>query len=213
MALGGYPWEIGKCGELYISPEERQAALKLLKDYGVSLTEHQIVLWGLNGSSFHKVYPFAELAIDDLCAANPNLRVLLMGNHTAKEMQFDHPQVIKLAGVISLRMMFALIELAKVVVGPESALVNSAACFEKVGKVVFLSHSTAFNLTNYWSNCIALSPNVACHPCHQLHHNLDSCPLVDVKTPTGTMIAQVPICTVGIEIADVVAAVNSLLKT
>lgn len=81
-------------------------------------------------------------------------------------MEFDHPQVIKLAGRTSLRETMALIGRADVVVGPESAIVNIASCFPGVKKVVFLSHSSKKNLTEGWANTIALEPSVPCYPCH-----------------------------------------------
>jgi hypothetical protein len=45
-----------------------------------------------------------------------------------------------------------------------------------VPKVVFLSHSSAENLTKYWRNTVAIEPTgIKCHPCHRLHNAFEFC--------------------------------------
>jgi ADP-heptose:LPS heptosyltransferase len=88
------------------------------------------------------------------------------------------------------------------VVGPESAVVNFASCFD-TPKIVFLSHSSHENLTKYWKNVYPLEPEkelAPCYPCHQLHYNFNnvpSCPLIQIQDDDGTIIGEGPVCSMG----------------
>jgi hypothetical protein len=79
---------------------------------------------------------------------------------------------------LSIRKVFALAACADVVVGTESALVNSVA-YESPLKIVLLSHSTHENLTRDWRNAIAVEPaGVDCYPCHRIHTDMSHCKFV-----------------------------------
>jgi ADP-heptose:LPS heptosyltransferase len=214
LLLGGYPFENGKVGELYVSPEETQEARRFLLSQGVDPWKEVMILWGLHGSSFHKTYPLTELAVEEFLARHPEvpIKVVLVGQDNIKDAQFDHPQVVKLVGKTSIRQMLTLVQMAKIVVGPESALANAAACYPHIQKIVFMSHSTPHNLTLYWENCQSLIPQCKCHPCFQLHHSMDSCPLVNCTDPdTKEIISTIPVCTVTIPVQEVVNALDKAL--
>lgn len=213
MELGGYPELTGEKGELFFTRNEILEAKKLREE----LKGKFVILWGLNGSSHHKVYPLLEPVAYDFLSHHPDAVILLMGGPEATRYQFDHPQVRGMAGKMSLRQTFAAIAyVADLVVGPESMLVNVASCYN-VPKVVFLSHSAPANLTKYWTNCTAMEPDTAaapCYPCHQLHYSLESCPQGMIQdNSTGTIIAQGPRCAMGAIGGDRVLAVLESLKS
>ena len=66
-------------------------------------------------------------------------------------------------------------QVADIVMGPETGVVNCSAFNEKVAKIVFLSHSSRDNLTRDWKNTIALEPDVPCYPCHKMIYNWGDC--------------------------------------
>ena len=70
---------------------------------------------------------------------------------------------------------FTFAQLANVVVGQETGLLNCVAFEKDVRKVVLLSHSTVENLTRDWPNTASLSGDVHCFPCHRLHYNWEHC--------------------------------------
>lgn len=197
MELGGYPGAHGRQGELYFSRDEVFNARKMKEAGKGKFT----ILWGLNGSSHHKVYPLLEPVAYDFLGRHPETRLFLVGGPEAERYQFNHPQVNCVAGKWQLRQTLANIAMvADLVVGPESMVVNIASCYE-VPKIVFLSHSSAENLTKYWKNCVAMEPDTdvaPCYPCHQLHYSLESCPQGGItNSETGETVANGPRCAMG----------------
>lgn len=186
MRLGGYPDAKGRRGELYFS----NAELKEVKHLRDKLKDKFLVLWALKGSSYHKIYPQLREALTPWLDAHPDAVVMLAGSAGEKPLMFPHPQIMPMCGVLPLRQVFALTGVCDLVVGPESSIINAASCYD-TAKICFLSHSSKENLTKYWTNTQVLEPaGVSCYPCHQLHYNLDSCPLTSVA---GT---QLPVCAV-----------------
>lgn len=191
MALGGYPNATGRRGELYFSNAENKAC----KYFRNKHKDKFMIMWALRGSSWHKQYPLLAPTLSSWLSANPEAMCILTGAASDKELEFDHPQVIPLAGQIPLREVFCLTQYVDLTVGPESAVINAAACFEG-RKAVFLSHSNEYNLCQYWTNYVALAPeNIDCYPCHQLHYTKPSCPTVQIADlATGKVGWEGPVC-------------------
>ena len=70
---------------------------------------------------------------------------------------------------------------------------NAVAHYD-VPKICLLSHSSPNNLTKNWKNTMTLSPDVPCHPCHQMHFSRASCPLSYVEVSKPEIRAKWPIC-------------------
>jgi ADP-heptose:LPS heptosyltransferase len=122
-----------------------------------------------------------------------------MGADDSKELQLDHQRAIPLSGNWDIRKVFAILPLCQAVVGPESAIINAASCFD-VPKICMLSHSSYYNLTEYWNGNYSLKPDTAispCYPCHQLHYTKASCPTVDMEYGE-TKMTELPVCTTAI---------------
>lgn len=188
MRLGGYPDAKGRRGEMYFSNAELKAAGHFRKRY----PGKYLVLWVLRGSSHHKYYANAEQTLRIWLDKHPDAIVMLTGGPDAVHMQFEHPQVLSTATQIPLREIFALTSMVDLVVGPETAVTNCAACYD-TPKIIFLSHSTHENLCKYWTNHECLTPEVECYPCHQLHYSYDSCPIVE-HVEEGKVMATAPAC-------------------
>ena len=192
MRLGRYPDRIGTRGELFFSPAERKEAEAFRKEHKGKF----IIGWGMNGSSHHKMYPLMPPVLDEWLVTRTDVVVVCLGGPEAIRHEFDHPQVVRTAGQWSLRRSIAFIALvADAVIGPESMVMNVAACYDKP-KIVFLSHSDTDNLTKYWTNTVVLTPDRAiapCYPCHQLHYTLESCPQGELRdNRDGTLLAAGP---------------------
>ncbi|MBI1274203.1 MAG: hypothetical protein GC131_09010 [Alphaproteobacteria bacterium] len=146
------------------------------------------VLWCLRGSAVHKWWPHAPQAICQLLAKT-NLTIVLSGDSAARRQadeiiaaarayHGDAARVIDMAGTHSVRAVMALAHHARAVVGPETGVMH-AVCMEDVPKIAMLSHSSPANLTDDWVNAIAITPDVACYPCHRLHYGHEWCPQDD----------------------------------
>jgi hypothetical protein len=91
-------------------------------------------------------------------------------------MRFKAPPRARIVGTDwTIRQCFAFAALADVVIGTESAIINSVA-HEPPLKIAIMSHSTAAQLTRDWHPCIAVEPeNLACYPCHRIHADWSHC--------------------------------------
>lgn len=211
MKLGGYPEAKGLRGELFFTAAERKEALAMRKELG----DRFVLAWSLRGSSYHKIYPLAEPAANEWLAQHPDATIFLVGGPESEQYEFDHPQVVRTAGKWSIRKSLAFIAfVADAVIGPESMLVNVAACYD-IPKITFLSHSSHENLCKYWTNDYCMEPSVdiaPCYPCHQLHYNQESCPLAELTDQkTGEVIARGPVCAMGaIDGRRVIARLNEV---
>lgn len=202
MQLGGYETCVGRRGELYFSAAEEREAKQVLDQHRGKFR----IVWALNGSSHHKYYALFEPVVRDFLDSHPNVVVFTVGDIRAKNLEFDHPRLVRLAGTQSLRITLAMTKIADLVIGPESVVINAAGCFD-TPKICLLSHSSRFNLCNNFVNDYSLEPSLVqapCYPCHQLHYTRESCPLVDVLSD-DVVIGTGPACAMGAISGEVLA--------
>ena len=160
--------------KFYSTPEERQWAQDTLAQIGGDLR----ILWVLNGSSVHKVWPHLDQIFARLLLTFPQIRIVTIGD--ARSVALDEPwrnepRVLRMAGKWSIRQTLAVADLADVVVGPETGVLTSV-CIQPMPKLVFLSHSSHNNLTRDWLNTFALFPTqTKCYPCHKMHYSWATC--------------------------------------
>lgn len=208
-SLGGYPELTGKCGELYFSNSEKKEA-QFMRD---KFKDKFMVMWALKGSSHHKLYPLLEPTLNEWLQDKPDAVVMLVGSESDAQYQFDHPQVIPLAGRMKLRDVFAFMPHADLIVGPESAITNASGCFQ-TPKIILLSHSSCENLCKHFPNHVCLKPETACHPCHALHYSLESCPLIEINhSETNDKVGTFPACTIGVSPQRMIAALDAVYNT
>jgi hypothetical protein len=110
--------------------------------------------------------------------AYPDVKVVLVGDAMCKILEAGwekEPRVICKSGEWTIRESISFAQVADIVVGPETGVLN-AVSHDLVPKVVTLSHSSVENLTRDWVNVTSLTPkNVSCYPCHMMHYNWDNC--------------------------------------
>lgn len=198
LERGGYgPLARGQRGELFFTQAERRRAVSYFKD----LQGKHVILWALNGSSHHKVYPLMEATLRDWLPRNPEARVILCGEGRASALVFQHPQVINQVDKWSIREALIATEYVQCVVGPETMITNAAGC-GPTPVITLLSHSTHENLCKHWINDYCLTPDVQdapCYPCHQLHYSAESCPQGGIQdVGTGENLGVAPVCTLAI---------------
>ena len=126
----------------------------------------QLVVWALTGSAFHKVWPYVDSVVETLAKTHPDVAVAFVGG--PKEEHLAPEGGKNYVGRISMRQSITLAQVADVVVGPETGILNGVA-MEHNHKVVLLSHSSVENLTRDWVNTTSLFSETAhCYPCHRL---------------------------------------------
>lgn len=184
MKLGGYDIK-GSRGELYFSPVEEKYAQDLRRKY----RDKFIILWALAGSSQHKAYAWSEYVAMRMLNQCPDVMTFTTGDSVCSLLEWKHPRAKCYSDMWTIRKSMLMTKYADLVIGPETAILNAASCFD-TPKIIFLSHSSEENLTKYWTHTSVFHPNAHCHPCHKLMYSKNECPLVPVL--------NVPLCTVKI---------------
>lgn len=199
----------GQNGELFFTDAEDRRA----KEFFAKYKDKFVIVWALNGSSHHKVYPLMEAVLLELFKQYKDMVCVTVGDTVAKLLEFDHPQLITKAAEWKIRESLIATKYANLVVGPETMITNASGCFD-TPKITFLSHSNHTNLCKHWKNDFCLEPNQAispCYPCHQLKYNKDACPIGSVvDTITDVIIGNAPLCAVSIEPGRVMEQIGNL---
>jgi ADP-heptose:LPS heptosyltransferase len=211
LELGGYPNVKGLNGELFFTQEEEHWASNIMNQNPGKFT----ILWSLSGSSFHKTYPFSETVAKEFLDTHPDSVIYTIGGNVEGVLEWEHNRTIRRCGAWSIRKSLIMTKYADLVIGPETGVLNAAGCFD-TPKILFLSHSSRENLSKHWNNCEAIVPFVMdapCHPCHQLHYTLLSCPqreigtVFNMKTKKHENITA-PVCVASIPPDRVLAMLN-----
>jgi predicted SAM-dependent methyltransferase/ADP-heptose:LPS heptosyltransferase len=145
-----------------------------------------VVVWSLSGSSVHKTWPWLDDVVSGLLIDFPEVTLVFVGGPDGVLLEqgwAKTPRVHCRAGKYSIRETLSFTQLADVVIGPETGVMNAVA-MEPMPKVIFLSHSTVQNLTRDWVNTHSLvSVGTHCQgrgkdeapACHRLHHGWARC--------------------------------------
>jgi ADP-heptose:LPS heptosyltransferase len=152
---------------------------KKTRDKMTKSGRHPLIMWVLSGSSGHKTWPWIDSAIASLMLSS-DARIVTVGNEYDRMLERgweNERRVHKRAGKMSIRETLALAQVADIVVGPETGVLNAVSMEPNVAKVIILSHSSHENLTRDWVNTEVMLPSedVACYPCHRLHHTFEFC--------------------------------------
>jgi ADP-heptose:LPS heptosyltransferase len=173
--------------KFYSTLEERAWARKQANQFG-----KRNVLWSLSGSSVHKTWPHLDSIVARLMLSYPDVHVVLVGDELSQILEAGwnkEKRVHCKSGKWTIRESMAFAEVADLIIGTETGLLNAAGSME-TPKIVTLSHSSEHMLTKHWKNTIALSQpkGIGCpkQPCRLLHQNWDHC----MKHETGTALCQ-----------------------
>lgn len=167
----------------------------------------RVILWVLSGSALHKVYPHLDRSIDTTLRNHSDARFVLAGDKGCRILEYGWdktPQVHLRSGKWTIRQTLAFAQVADLVIGPETGVLNAVA-MESVEKIVTLSHSSVENLTRDWMNCVSLTPaKTSCYPCHRLHMAGDGFKHCRESSMTG-----VAACQFDIPANDMIGAINA----
>lgn len=194
-SLAGVPHEPHV--KFYTTTEERAWATKTRLRMG----DGPVIMWSLAGSSVHKTWPYLDNAVASILINYPTAHIVLVGGPECVMLEAGwekEPRVHLTCGKWSIRESLSFLDKVDLVVGPETGVLNAAACMD-VPKIVFLSHSTHENLTRDWKNVFPLASASTVCPgrgnneapaCHQLHYGWTHC---KQDKETGTAQCQVEI--------------------
>lgn len=136
-----------------------------------------VLLWALSGSSVHKAWPYQD-ALFARILLSTDWHIVTVGDSVSQMLEVGwekEPRVHMQAGKWSMRQTLAFAQVADMVAGPETGVLN-AVSFENVPKILFLSHSTVENLSRDWINVVSLVPEgCSCYPCHMMHYGFKFC--------------------------------------
>ena len=161
------------------------------------------ILWSLAGSSIHKTWPWLDTVIQTILHDLPDVHVILVGDELCKLLQggWDgyrnekdvfvekqmHPRVHCKSAKWTIRQSMAFCEVADLIIGTETGLLNCAGMLD-TPKIVTLSHSSEEMLTKHWRNVTVLKPpGLDCHPCRLMHEDWSRCRKHEA---TGTAMCQ-----------------------
>lgn len=179
--------------KFYSTQEEKAWARKKANQYG-----KRNILWSLAGSSGHKVWPHLDEIIASVMLKYPDTHIVLVGDEACQILEVGwekESRVHRQSGKWSIRESMAFAEVADLIIGTETGLLNAAGSMD-AWKIVTLSHSSEEMLTKHWKNVIALNQpeGVGCskHPCRQLHGSNGHSPWEDCpqEPTTGTALCQ-----------------------
>lgn len=171
-----------------------------------------VILWSLAGSSVHKTWAGLDSVLASLMLEFKNVEVVLCGGPEAQILEAGwekEPRVHLTCGKWSIRQSLAFMQVADMIVGPETGVLNAAAN-EPMPKIVFLSHSSHENLTRDWVNVQPLqSSGTKCKgrgdneapACHILHYGWSHC-TKDEETGTAQCQKDIPVEEVWAHIAS-----------
>lgn len=195
MAMAGYPDNKGCLPELHFTSYEEEAG----RVWAEERKDKFVILWGLAGSAFHKVYPWAEYIASELCVNYKDIEIVTVGDDTSRILEWNQPRTINKCGLLSVRQSFLLTKYADLVIGPDTGLLNAASAFS-TPKIVMMSAGSKENLTKYWENTDTLfAEDCECYPCHKLVYS-NSC-------PKGTIQGIAPKCMENLKPEDVMKAI------
>lgn len=164
-----------------------------------------VILWSLAGSAVHKTWPHLDSALARILIQHKDAKVVLIGDTLCQLLEQgweNEPRIIRRSGVWTIRQSLSFAQVADMVIGPETGVLNAVG-MESVPKIIMLSHSSEENLTKHWKNTTVLVPKTKCHPCHLMHYNFDYC-----HQDEATGVAQ---CQADISPDEVEMAINNIL--
>jgi len=137
-----------------------------------------LIMYSLAGSSVHKVWPHQDQLFARILLEYKGARIVTVGDEGSSMLEIgweNEPRIVKMAGKYTFRQSMALLAECDMVIGPETGMLNAAGHMP-MPKIVFLSHSSANNLTKHWVNTISLEPqNTHCFPCHRMQYSFEHC--------------------------------------
>lgn len=170
----------------FVPSEAEKAWAK--KEY-IKIAAAPLIMWVIRGSSLHKVWNGGvdeanqmtgmDGVLNRILMTWPNAKVVTVGDKWCQDkiepVWAAEARIVRRSNIWSIRETMAMAQMADMVIGPETGVLNSVA-MESMRKIVFMSHSSVKNLTDGWVNTASLVPEgVSCYPCHRLVYKWQDC--------------------------------------
>ena len=132
-----------------------------------------------NGSSVSKMWPYTAEFCNRLLKRK-DVTVVMLGDERGMDFGAleDHKRFRKIGMGWSIRQAMTFVQLADVVMGQETGLLNAVSHEAAVHKVVLLTHSSVENLTRDWPNTVSIRTLPECAGktgCHRLQYDWSTC--------------------------------------
>jgi len=166
------PRFMGRTGEIYCTEEEH----RIVKNHLLPHEDKFIVVWCLRGTMQQKaVQPLAKQMCDVFLNAYPNSYIILTGDETCQEWEWDHPSVKRVSGVWPFREAALACRYADLVVTPETGLGVVAGAYGRP-KIMMLTAASIQNICGNDKNDYSLQSEAYCSPCTRAIYDTRSCP-------------------------------------
>ena len=162
----------GNRPELYLTEYERALVNVFKSRHAMTFN----LMFQLNGSSWHKMYPFSSDVIECLLSMYEDIKIFVTGGDNVSFIDFHHPRLMNRLKVWNPRQAMILTSVMDCVISPETGILNAAGAFS-VPKIGLLTHSSKENLTKYFENDYSIQSSAMCSPCHKMIHDLSDCPV------------------------------------
>ena len=188
--------------KFYPNDEEKRWANKMRSEM-----KGRVVVMVPHGSSVTKRWPHAEQFARRLLERK-DVTLVMLGDERGMEFKEleDHKRFLKIGTRWNIRQAMTFCQLADIVLGQETGLLNCVSHEPDVHKIVLLSHSSVENLTRDWPNVVSFREYPECagkSGCHRLHFDWQGC--------NQEPITKAALCQAMIKCDDVLAAVNAQL--
>lgn len=184
MVMGGIDYVAGqhamarvpfaKNAKFYPSVDERNWAQKQKK----KLNGAPVVLWALSGSSVNKAYPYVDNIVASLMIETKAV-VVFVGDNLCKVLEVGWEKETRVkcrSGEWSIRQSLAFAQVADIVVGVDTGVLNAVAHEQTPRKILLLTHNTKENVGDQWVNTVTMEPDGChCYPCLTLHYGWSTC--------------------------------------
>ena len=186
----GVPYEFGSL--FFPTDEEREHAFATRRKY---CGDAPVIGWCVTGTRPDKIYPHSAHAVARLIKELGAHVVLLGGPPPHKDLDFA-TQIVEevkrtnstLGGIHTaispskeketwpVRRVLTFAMGCDLVIGPDTGPMWACA-FERIPKILLLSHASAKNITKHWVNTATMqaSRDILCHPCHKLINTPADC--------------------------------------
>jgi hypothetical protein len=159
-----------------------------------------------NGSGCSKYWPYTNELVNKLCE-HDDVSVVVLGDRRGVALD-EHDNLLFVGQDWDIRKAMTFCQLADVVVGQETGLLNCVGFEKDVHKIVLMTHSSEENLTRDWLNTETIRMLPACAGttgCHLLHYDWSHCHQ-EATTQAATCQAMIPASLVLEKIEPFIAA-------
>jgi hypothetical protein len=136
-----------------------------------------VVLVVLAGSCAQKVYPRSPELMMELAQ---KAKVYILGDDSTAGLEFEHPNIKNLSGVIPIKQAILMTKYADFVFGGETGLLVAAGMWG-TPKTMLCTSASVYQACKYHENDYSLQADIPCSPCHRAIYTQADCESLDCE--------------------------------